>query len=1063
MAHVHPPALPGVFLTVLCLTASVPACAALDYRVVGDLDIPGAWSPGPWNKAPGSCTVVPGGPEPIASDTGEHAGSLAVTVNWPGDEEFRFFSLEPGTPFVPVPYQVRRVSLWVRGTGTAHALELHFDDADGKDVKLGLGRLDFGGWKKLGADVPGAAKQPLTLKSLTLHNWDDRRPDDLTTFISRLTLAVDTDQQLLDLPDAPALSARPSSESGLVTGKTGLVHVSAFTWKPGAELYELHPKLIPWEGPPTELAPLPVRLAGSWRTEISVPMERFGPVTVRLELWASDRQAPVAACEQRLVRTLPVPRLDAVQRFGSSIGVNTHLAAKWPILAACGIHWARDYSWGWLKQGETAPIGNGLDFRAVWDAADAAGITILPIAQGSFRNTEGTGFIEDEKAIRDGFARLSRAFPEAPYWELDNEAEYAFPDRKFDLSNYRGFIRNAAEGLKDAGDARLVLNGTAGIRYDDERALLDSPERDLYDVVNYHYYTGTTAPEVATGDINVGGEDRDQGMTFLDQLRRINRLAHGAGKQAWLTEVGWDASRGPTVGERLQALYLARVYLLARLCGTDKIFWYYDRDVEGLPGRFATCGLLDLSQTLRPAGAALAAVSSLTARAELLGSVDIGEDRWCLVFRSPDGSLIAAAWSVRAEHPLPAELQGVPALDIFGNPVQPARITPSLQYFSLTSLPSGWEGQLGADWLSPSSLMLSVGEEIAVELRPGNGIPEALQIAGPCTAGEWRTVGDLALATINCKPDAEPGVYSINVRVRGEGWSRAWHPQLQVLPAVRPESEPFVPGGASRLRLEAHREIVGISVAEDHGRIVVEAPRPGNALEATFQAAGAIDQPVPATVELAGGLKQVVWLRPARLAVPQAPELKPDGDLSDWAAVPALDSRFLERSDLTAPFEARLAWSPEGLHIACFMPGADMQTGDPRDFWDLTCAEVFIDRDFSASAWGNTSHQFWLTPAQTDQGWRLYAGEWKRGAIPNTIYDDTRVSGAVAVDDTGVVIEALIPSAAIGGAPQAAQSWKLALTLQGTPLGHRLSAAWPASKNRILEGPQRWGTVTLAP
>ncbi|NSW55803.1 MAG: hypothetical protein HPY44_07320 [Armatimonadetes bacterium] len=1063
MAHARLPSLAGLALTILCLAASFPACAALGYRVVGDLDIPGAWSPGPWNKAPGSCMVVPDGPEPIASDTVEHTGSLAVTVNWPGDEEFRFFSLEPGVPFVPVPYPVRRVSLWVRGTGTAHALEVHFDDADGKDMKLGLGRLDFGGWKKLGVDVPHTAKQPLTLKSITLHNWDDRRPDNLTTLISRLTLAVDTDQQLLDLPDAPVLSARPGSEGGLVTGNTGLVHVSAFTWETGVETYELRMKLIPWEGLPSEPAPLPVKLAGSWRTEIPVPMERFGPVTVHLELWARGGQSPVAACEQRLVRTLAVPRLDAVQRLGSSIGVNTHLAAKWPILAACGIHWARDYSWGWLKQGETAPIGNGLDFRAVWDAADAAGITILPVAQGSFRNAEGTAFIEDGQTIRDGFARLSRAFPEAPYWELDNEAEYAFPGRRFDLSNYRNLIRNAAEGLRDAGKARVVLNGTAGIRYDDERALLDSPERDLYDVVNYHYYTGTIAPEIAIGDINVGGEDRDQGMTFLDQLRRINRLAHGAGKQAWLTEVGWDASRGPAVGDRLQALYLARVYLLARLCGTDKVFWYYDRDVEGLPGRFATCGLLDLSQTLRPAGAALAAVSALTARAELLGSVDIGQDRWCLVFRSPDGSLIAAAWSVRAEYPVPAELRGVPALDIFGNPVHPARITPSVQYFSLASLPAGWEGQLGADWLSPSSLLLSVGEEITVELRPGSGVPEPLEVAGPCTAGEWSRRGDVALATLTCKPDADPGLYSITARVSGDGWSRVWHPQLRVLPAVKPESEPFMPGEASRLHLKAHREIVGVSVAEDHGRILVDAPGPGNALEATFQAAGGLYQPVPATVELAGGLKQVVWLRPGRLAVPEASELKLDGDLSDWAAIPALDGRFLERSDLTAPFEARLAWSPEGLLVACRIPSADMQTGDPRDFWDLTCAEVFIDCDFSAAAWGNSSHQFWLTPTQTDQGWRLYAGEWKRGALPNTIYDDARISGTVAVDSTGVVIEALIPSTAIGRPPQAGHSWKLALALQGTPLGHRLSAAWPASKSRILEGPQNWGTVTLAP
>jgi hypothetical protein len=142
-------------------------------------------------------------------------------------------------------------------------------------------------------------------------------------------------------------------------------------------------------------------------------LPRCGGFRCALSVSEAGAREPFARAETHLVR-LPFlgPALSDEERRRSSLGVNTHLGAPWPAFERLGVHWARDYSWGWLGRGETAPVGNGRDFAALAAEAARCHVNIVPVTQGAFRNQAQTGFLEDSAAVSAGFERLARAFPQ---------------------------------------------------------------------------------------------------------------------------------------------------------------------------------------------------------------------------------------------------------------------------------------------------------------------------------------------------------------------------------------------------------------------------------------------------------------------------------------------------------------------------------------------------------------------------------------------------------------------------------------------------------------------------
>jgi len=1073
----------------LLLAVLLPLGAlAQETRLLSDFSVDGEWKVHPWNKAKGSLAPSEEFPASLVTEPGVPRRSLAATIDWPGGKEFAFFNMDaPSQP--PIPFKVLGVSLWVKGTGTGHFIEVHLKGADGKPVKVGLPPMDFTDWRKLRKEVPADAAQPLTLNCITIHNWGLPYRDKTRLHVTRLEVLADTSQRLVKEGATQLFSVDAIATNGLIgdDGKARFA-VKLMSWQPGKKLLEIRQSWTEWSGAKTEGKTLQVALEGSWQQAVEIDVPRFGPISYTAELWEPGGAKAQTVMTKTLVKAVPVPKLTPEQRLRSPMGVNGHWQSPWGTLARLGIHWGRDYSWGWLEHGQKAPMApNGVDFRTTLKSAEDAGVILLPITMRSFWDKGQNRFIEDEAAIATAFTRLGKAFPSIPYWELDNEADLATPNHRLDLANYSKLIRAAAKGLREAGKARVALNGTSGIHYRDTLDLLKSPVRDDFAVVNYHYYTGTAPPEVSVENVNTGGSGGSEPVSFLDQLRRINRASHAAGKETWLTEIGWDVTYGQAVGERLQAIYLPRAYLLARWCGTDQVYWFFDRDVKDSTTKFASCGLVTLDNLVRPSGAAMAALSLHTATAEPAGSVDVGEGRWCLLFKKPEGGWVATAWSLSGEYPLPKELESARAFDLFGNPLANGKLTPEVAYFHLDALPPAWEGQRTVEWLSPTTLIATQGGTVLAEAAAGEaklaweGLPKGAE------ASAWKTDGKKAVSTLTCQPALAIGSYPIRAIAEGNGWKRTWDLTLRVGPAVLAKTPPFyLPGAPARIELRAAGEdaqSVTLSLPKDAG--VVEPAsltlEPGKPSTVTFTPAAVrrtANGVVPIILGLKNGVNQKLPLRPRDISLPRitregeapAEPFWPDrggsagASPSRWPAAAKLAQDCVATSDPAFAPEVALAWSPAGLWIAAKLSIQDLKAGDPKWFWECTCIELFLDSDTEGDG-RKTAHQFWFTPVRDEKGWRLYAGEWKRtDAIAETIYDDKRCKTLVQVAGKDVSFEAFIPKEALGIAALApGRTLRAAVAIQRIEPTGTTAAGWPILKSGgILNSPSNWGILRLS-
>lgn len=886
---------------------------------------------------------------------------------------------------------------------------------------------------------------------------------------------------------APARAAEALKVSLVVEAPHALVvgaasaNVTAklFSWERAERKLEVRASVKPPSGEAVALPAVPLLFKGDANCRLELPMKAFGPNEVTVEVREAGGSAPVAVAKARLVRVPALPVLSRQERLGSSMGVNVHQGSFFKELTALGLHWGRDYSGGWLlhwffpKGGgapSPEPVANDVNFLDLWSKVDAGGMSILPCLQQTFRNKEKRRFMEDADKIRGCYALAGRTFKDIPFWELDNEADGPWSIGPLDPANYQAYIRAAAAGLKDAGlGQKVVLNGTAGIFPEDTVDLLASPVRDDFAVVNYHHYTGTVAPEIAKRDINIGREGGAAVYSFTDQLLRINAVAHKAGKEAWITEIGWDVTYGPAVGEELQALYLPRAWLLCRACGTDKVFWFFDRDGKGQQ-KFSSCGLFDLEGNARPSAAALAALSQFTARAKVAGFVDLGENAWCLLLRD-DRRWVAAAWCLEGNRPAPPELAAAQAFDLFGNPCKPG-VSPAVSYYVMDKPPVGWEWQASAALLTPSNVAVGPGDagEALFRLPGGASFAWSGLPAGVTAASAPAAEGATAVR-FQAKADAPLGSFPVRGVLSGSGGKKAFALTLHVQSPLAVASAPCEKGKASAIEITPilpGEKSVALSVEAKAGAVSpaeLRASReaPG---KASFTAAEDPREPVPLRLKLSTGAAQTHWLRPLAASLPRAKGLSLDGRLDDWPKPSRLGPEWFAKARDGFAVEARLAWSPEGIWVGARVPGKDLHPADPRKFWEGSCVELFVDTGEGPSTrWGPTMHQFWLSPVREGAAWRGSAGEWKRGdSIPATIFEDTRGRAAVAVDASGMGVEWLVPVAALGGkAPSPGGTWRAALCVRSVTDGESLDAAWPRPKSQgILDGSAAWGLLRFS-
>jgi len=453
-------------------------------------------------------------------------------------------------------------------------------------------------------------------------------------------------------------------------------------------------------------------VTSNWSSYVMVPLPAYGSFTVYGELLTPGTTTVVTSKTSRVVYPVPVPPTTHEQRRTSYIGMNTHWGTKWHAFQKFGIHWARNYAYQWLDDGSAAPWGtNGTDLGGEWNTAKANNVTILPCTQHVFWNASETNYTTDMNYVTTAFRRYVQAFPEVDYWEMDNESNYTFLNKKGTPISayhaaYRDVIHAARAGIDQANPSvKLCLDGDAGVRTDTYTEMLRtsgvSPVvRDDFDVIGYHFYAGTTAPELVARNSPDADTSLCQGWLWLDELffdlvTRVNAMAHDAGKEVWFGEIGYAETDGRcAVGLTNQTRYVPRVYLLSRAAGCDKVFWFWDRDIDGTSW-ISHMGLIDNYGMARPMGAALAALSKFTAFSTAVGSGTFGADSHYVLLEQPDGGPLMAAWTRGL--PMSYDASDASAVyDIFGNPIAPGMITlgPEVTYvFYGNVAPNAYAGE----------------------------------------------------------------------------------------------------------------------------------------------------------------------------------------------------------------------------------------------------------------------------------------------------------------------------------------------------------------------------------
>jgi hypothetical protein len=242
------------------------------------------------------------------------------------------------------------------------------------------------------------------------------------------------------------------------------------------------------------------------------------------------------------------------------------------------------------------------------------------------------------------------------------------------MEEYFELFRVAAEAVKRADPTATVTNagyagleaetvaGLATYRYKDGKRPLD-----FVDVLNVHYYSGRTPPEVARIDINVQRGPKREGMTYEEHLKRLVRWRdeHKPGLPIWLTETGYDTAGPYGVSERLQAARLPRVVMMALGEGIEKVFVY--REKGSKPSHHAASGLLRDDNSVKPSWQTYATLiraldGAVEGRRLEHPDANVRVYEW----RTRDGRATTAAWVIDGEGKLGLDLGPSVVTDAFG-------------------------------------------------------------------------------------------------------------------------------------------------------------------------------------------------------------------------------------------------------------------------------------------------------------------------------------------------------------------------------------------------------------
>ncbi len=266
------------------------------------------------------------------------------------------------------------------------------------------------------------------------------------------------------------------------------------------------------------------------------------------------------------------------------------------------------------------------------------------------------------------------------YFELGNEPNLnplRDSDRPPTWGAWAGTMRQwwemwrlGVEAVKRADPEAVVSSpGLAGMtseivdqmrvhKYDDGKCPLD-----FVDVINVHFYSGRTPPEIATVDAN---NAQGYEVPFPEHLKRLVewRDRHKPGTPIWMSETGYDTAGPIGTNQWTQAARLPRVVALCLAGGLDKVFVY--RESGSTASQHAASGVLRNDFSRRPSWYTYATLIRQLHRAEA-GRRLLHENEavWLQTWRR-DGRTMLMAYCITGTANLGIELGKATVTDAFG-------------------------------------------------------------------------------------------------------------------------------------------------------------------------------------------------------------------------------------------------------------------------------------------------------------------------------------------------------------------------------------------------------------
>ena len=1092
----------------LCCFWIASAAGAAKPLVTRSLVVPAGWAPSGYNSASGTI----GGSKDVPPQAAAGAESMQIAVDYSG-EGFQFFGVEP--PDGQIPGKCRRVSVWVKALQPDYSWLLKFKDAggnetvDGKKLEWGL-KAEPGQWKQVELTVPEGWAQPIRLAGISAHNWN-RKQQKARAVLLVYGLSVTTDVSgVADRASLVQVQLATGAQRHVFTAPGPVrYHVACASWL-GTKLEgTLAYRVSDPEGTLVAQRSRPVAFTGSLAETIEMAPPRLGVYTasIRLDLGTGrrfDRTSRFAY--------VPKPReCSEAEKKASPYGLNIHggkPGVAYDAIARLGFTWVRDYAYSrpWMvrARGDDGRYAGWPWYPKMDRRIRDSGLMLLPCLMGAIGEETKAGRLEPNQAWKRDLVHVLWAFPQYPAWELDNEYDYRHgreeAARKW--SSYDAFHKLFGRAVHFMNPGVLAVEqGTAGIHPEWVRRAVANGSFDDIDVVNAHFYCGTSPPELSTHNVNVGGED--QGPVLLwDSLRELAAAADSDGRQrqAWITEFGWDTLAGPIVSERQQAVYLQRGYLLGLQAGIDKMFWYWNLDTKEKPKQlFDGCGIFDPREEPKPAAAALAALAHFLKLPEPLGTFDLGPGTMGHVFRDRDGGrLVACAFVVEPDTPpIEVTLAHGELFDMYGNPLAGRTHKLGIEPLWIVDVPPDDPIVLQTSYgLATRRLVrASAGDtlEIRVDVHNRRAAPLGARLAARAPQG-WavepsqREINvapgkrETFALRVTLDPKEKAGMQQVQVTVTEGPIERRLVTSFAVLPAAEVTTGPLpsTPGaGHIAARLTNH--------SRQARSFVLKAELPAG-WRAEVQEVMLADVPPGVTRE---ALLPVTWsprwkpgeaariavfneageritecgIIPGAIGIPRVKGIRCDGDLGDWPAAARLPDWAAGHAGPDPGAAIWLGYSQAGLHLAVKVDRAKAEVPDPRSFWAQDCLELFVDTRADPAerkSYRPTDHQFWFCPVVAEK--RVYVGRWKRNdEIPATRYDIPGIDGSCRKTPGGYVMEVLLPAAEIRGfSPRkgARLGVNLNLTVPGPPA--RSEVYWPRAKaDDVMSHLHLWGRVEL--